>query len=298
MTPISLESLNSEEAGTSISTRITTSPRRWLFQESLALLHPGQVISDLLEKDFAFVADYDHNKDKAMFVDDPNRPPYGPFTWNKSYQYTIQQYNFKSEHKPFICFEPGNEMFIRHNSLKSYHKAGGCNHFPVGQARCDGRTTRMADRPSHCSGFPISDPVINEDGDRYYWCGLYGMNSMDIDQLIQLGRSWAYAPGLSDINSKFVSHGFDRSRKCYQLQNRTEKSNPIEFTLNGSKDSPVMNPAFYIKNWNAEGAKIFVNGNEFKKCEVGVNQRLDGTDLAVFIWIENESRMSVTIHPE
>ena len=59
-----------------------------------------------------------------------------------------------------------------------------------------------------------------------------------------------------------------------------------------------MNPAFYIKNWNAEGAKIFVNGKEFKKCEVGVNQRLDGTDLAVFIWIENESRMSVTIHPE
>jgi len=28
------------------------------FQESLALLHPGQKVSDLLEKDYAYVADY------------------------------------------------------------------------------------------------------------------------------------------------------------------------------------------------------------------------------------------------
>ncbi|MCP4453398.1 MAG: LamG domain-containing protein, partial [Planctomycetes bacterium] len=102
------------------------------FQESLALLHPGQSISDLLETDFASVADYDNNTGFAKFVDDPSKPPYGPFNWDNKHAYTIQRYNFKSEHKPFICFEPGNSMVIRHNSLKSYDKAGGCNHFPVG----------------------------------------------------------------------------------------------------------------------------------------------------------------------
>lgn len=267
------------------------------FQETLALLHPGQKVSDLLEKDLAIVADYNNNKSKMMFVDDPNRPPYGPFSWDKSDPYTIQQYNFKSENKPFICFEPGNKMFLKHSSISSYDKARGCNHFPVGQARCDGRTTRMSDRPSHCTSFPISDPVIHEDGDRYYWCGLYGMNTMDIDQLVQFGRSWAYAPELSITGSGAVSHGFDRSRKCYQLQNKTEKSNTIEFTVSGSKDSPIINPAFYIKNWNAEGAEVSVNGEEWKDSEIGIHHKLEGTNLVIFLWIKSDSKISVRIVP-
>ena len=268
------------------------------FQESLALLHPGQVISQLLEKDFAYVADYDNNTGTVKFVDEPNSPPYGPFSWDKTYSYTVQQYNFKSEHKPFICFEPGNIMFIRHNSLTSYHKAGGCNHFPVGQARCDGRTTRMADRPSHCSGFPISDPVIHEQGDRYYWSGLYGMNSMDLTTLIQFGRSWAYAAELSLKSHDIITHGYDRSRRCYQLENSTGKSNPVEFTILASEGSPLVNPAFKIKNWYAESARVLVNGKEFKECEIGINHRLTGTDLIVFFWLEENSSVNISIIPE
>jgi hypothetical protein len=268
------------------------------FQESLALLHPGQVISGLLEKEFAFMADYSGNTDKAMFVENPNQPPYGPFSWDKSETYTIQQYNFKSEHKPFICFEPGNKMFIRHNGLKSYDKAGGCNHFPVGQARCDGRTTRMADRPSHCSGFPISDPVIHEDGDRFYWCGLYGMKDMDIHRIVRFGRSWAYAPELIPAGPETESRGFDRSRRCYQLLNKGDKPASLEFTLQGSRDNPVVNPAFYIKNWNTEGARVIVDGREIRDCEIGITHKLEGTDLIVFLWLEAGTPTSIRISPE
>jgi len=268
------------------------------FQESLALLHPGQVISGLLEKEFAYVADYSGNTDKAMFVENPNQPPYGPFSWDKSETYTIQQYNFKSEHKPFICFEPGNKMFIRHNGLKSYDKAGGCNHFPVGQARCDGRTTRMADRPSHCSGFPISDPVIHEDGDRFYWCGLYGMKDMDIHRIVRFGRSWAYAPELFPAGPETESSGFDRSRRCYQLLKKGDKRASLEFTLQGSRDNPVVNPAFYIKNWNTEGARVIVNGREIRDCETGITHKLEGTDLVVFLWLEADTPTRIRILPE
>jgi hypothetical protein len=251
-----------------------------------------------LEKDFAYVADYDNNTSTARFVEDPNRPPYGPFSWDKSYPYTIQQYQFKSKHKPFICFEPKNTMFIKHNGLKSYHRAGGCNHFPVGQARCDGRTTRMADRPSHCSGFPISDPVIHEEGDRYYWSGFYGMNDMELNHLVQLGRSWIYAPELSITSSETVSNGYDRSRRCYRFQNRSDKPIDLEFTIHGSKNSPVMNPAFHIKNWNAESARVLVNGKEFRKCEFGFIHQLGGTDLVVFMWMETNSKIQINIIPE
>jgi hypothetical protein len=243
------------------------------------------------------VADYDGNTAEMLFVEDPNRAPYGPFSWDNGRPFTIQQYNFKSENKPFICFEPGNIMHLRHNSLSSYDRARGCNHFPVGQARCDGRTTRMADRPSHCTSFPISDPVIHEDGDRYYWCGLYGMNTMDVDRLIRFGRSWAFAPELTVTGSGAVSHGYDRSRRCYRLLNPKNEIAPVAFTIAGSGDSPVVNPAVIIQGWNAEGARVFVNGQEWEDCEIGLFHKLDGTDLTLFLWLESDSRIDVRVVP-
>ncbi|MCK7540092.1 MAG: hypothetical protein MZV63_58895 [Marinilabiliales bacterium] len=166
------------------------------FQETLALLHPGQTVADLLEKDYVTVADYAGKTAKVSHVENPNVAPYGPFSWDVSQPYTVQQYQFKSLNKPFICFEPGNQMFLRFERLEEYGRASGCNHFPVGQARCDGRTTLTSDKPSHCSSFPISDPVIHEKDDREYWAGLYGMTDWTVPQVVAFGRSWAYAPEL------------------------------------------------------------------------------------------------------
>jgi len=265
-------------------------------QETLALLHPGQIVSDLLEKELAFVADYENNRSKVLFVEDPNSPPYGPFSWNDKHTYTIQRYNFKSQNKPFICFEPGNTMYIRHSGLGSYERARGCNHFPVGQARCDGRTTRMSDRPSHATSFPISDPVVHEERDRLYWNGLYGMNSMDMDQLIRFGRSWAYAPELRINGNNAVSEGYDRSRRCYQITKQDD--GPVSFTVAAGNKTPLINPAFYVKNWTHSGAKIEVNGKAFDTCEIGIQRELGSTDLIVFIWIEAEQTMDFCIIPD
>jgi hypothetical protein len=268
------------------------------FQETLALIHPGQKISDLLEKDFALVGDYEGNRGKQSFVEDPNVPPYGPFSWDKNHDFTIQQYGFKSEHKPFICFEPGNKMFLRNGRLASYDRAGGCNQFPVGQSRCDGRTSRMADRPSHATSFPISDPVIHEKGDRYYWNGLYGMNDMDMSDLTEFGRSWAYAPEVSVDGSGFVSEGYDKSERCYQFKNSKGKPGSLRFTLSGSRDTPVRNPAFYIRNWNADGATVLVDGREPGDSRIGIHHELDGTDLVVFLRKKSNSTVTVSVNPE
>ncbi|MBW1903564.1 MAG: LamG domain-containing protein, partial [Deltaproteobacteria bacterium] len=158
-------------------------------QESLPLLHPGQVESDLLHKDYVHVADYDGNINPVSYVENPEK-----MDREFAKDYTVQQYNFRSENKPFICFEPGNRMLVRWNRLDRYNSHSGCNHFPVGQARCDGRTSTTSDRPSHCDSFPISYPVIHEKGDRYFWNGLYGINGMDMEEVVELGRSWAFAP--------------------------------------------------------------------------------------------------------
>jgi hypothetical protein len=260
-----------------------TTGRAVQYQESLPLLHPGQLREEMLEKNYANVADYSFN---IRTVSEDLRKQ--PSDWPRNN--TVQQFNFKSENKPFICFEPGNRMSVRWIDL-------GYNHFPVGQARCDGRPIKVLDRPSHITSSPISNPVIHESGNRQYWNGLYGMNNLNMTELINFGRSWSYPAELALAGSQFKSNGYNTSQRCYQIDNQLNKAGKVEFTLNGSKDSPIINPAIFVKNWNSNGAKILVNGKEYKACRIGINHQLDGDDLVLYLPIKENTPLKISILP-
>ena len=251
------------------------------YQESLPLTQPGQRSEDVVENDYVHVSDYEYNT-KAVSVD-PGRQH---DDWTD--KYTIQQFNFKSKNKPFICFEPGNNMWVRWIN-------GGYNHFPVNQARSDGRWAKTTDRPTHFMSSPCSDPVIHENGNRLYWMGLYGMNGMSMKELVTFSRTWAYAPELLLKGNGSISRGYDKTQRCYQLENNKPSAVPIEFILKGSKSSPVINPAIIVKNWNSTGAKIFVNGIENKNSKVGINHKLDGDDLVIYIPLNEDVPVIITI---
>ncbi len=268
------------------------------FQETLALLHPGQIVSDLLERDYVAVADYDGKTAKVSFVENPGAPPYGPFSWDVSHPYTVQQYQFKSRHKPFICFEPGNKMFLRFENLASYGRASGCNHFPVGQAPCDGRTTLTSDRPSHCSSFPISDPVIHEKDGREYWAGLYGMADWTVPQVVAFGRAWAYPAGIDVTDPDIRSEGYDRSERCYQLVNAAGKPKAFEVRLTADASSPVIHPALRIQGWNGGTPRIILNGRDFPEARLGLDRRLEGDNLIIFLPVESRTPLTIRILPD
>ena len=251
------------------------------YQESLPLTQPGERSEDVVENDYVHVSDYDYNT-KAVSVDRARQPD------NSIDKYTIQQFNFRSKNKPFICFEPGNNMWVRWID-------GGYNHFPVNQARSDGRWAKTTDRPTHFMSSPCSDPVIHENGNRLYWMGLYGMNGMSMNEVVTFGRSWAYAPELLLKGNGCISRGYDKTQRCYQLENNKPYAGSIELTLKGSKGSPVINPAIMVKNWNQAGAKILVNGKENKNCKVGINHQLDGDDLVLFISLTEAAPVIITI---
>jgi len=253
------------------------------YQESLPLMQPGQLKEEILHKEYVSIADYDFNS-RTVPEDLRKQPP----DWPRNY--TVQQLNFKSDNKPFICFEPGNRMSVRWIDL-------GYNHFPVAQARCDGRWIKMLDRPSHVTSSPISDPVIHESGNRQYWNGLYGMNNMSLTELIRFGRSWSYAAEMSIPGRDFESRGYDKSQRCYQIERIGSKAGKAEIVLKGSKDSPAINPAIYVKNWNLNGARILVNGKESKNCRVGISPKLEGTDLVIFIFVNETAPLNITIMP-
>lgn len=258
------------------------------FQESLPLNHPGQKMSDLLEQDYAYVSDYNGKLGVEKFMKNTIRTD----LYNG---YTIQRYNLKSKNKPFICFEPGNNMELRNAAIESYNRYGVCDHFPVGQARCDGRTSIMGDKPTSSMGFPISYPIVHKNDSRSYWCGLYGMNEMDMGQLLLLGRSWAYPAELTNLTSGIVNNGYDYGERCYKLENKLGDTNKqIDFQLNGNKDNPIINPIIYIKNWSND-VEILLNGKKNKKIYSGLKENLDGSDLILFIPYKSSTTTNISI---
>jgi len=253
------------------------------FQESIPLTQPGQSTEDLLENNNVNVADYNYNT-RSVSVDPGTKSD----DWTG--KYTVQQYNFKSQNKPFICFEPENHMWVR-------WIGGGYNHWPVNQARSDGRWAKTTDRPTSIMSSPCSNPLIHEKGNRLYWIGLYGMNSLNMNELVSFGRSWAYAPELILESNEYKAKGYDRAERCYYLENNRPDAGPVKLILNGSKDSPVINPSIIVKNWKSNGAKIFVNGKENNNSKVGINHQLEGDDLVIFISLKEEVPVKITIIP-
>ena len=253
------------------------------FQESLPILQPGQKQEDMLDKDYVNVADYEGHQ-RSVSIELRERPP----DWPRNL--TIQQFNFKSENKPFICFEPGNRMSVRWIKM-------GYNHYPVGQARCDGRWAAMQDRPSHIVSSPISGPVIHDDGTRKHWCGLYGMNNMSMDELVDFGRSWSYPANLSVKGEGFVSDGYDNSQRCYKITNTASSSRQVELTLQGSNDSPVINPAIVIENWNSDKATVQVEGDKKASYRIGINHELSGDKLVIFVFMHQTKPVKLTVSP-
>ena len=258
-----------------------TTGRALQLQESIPLTQPGQHSEDVIENDYVNVADYNYNI-RTVSVDQRRQPA----DWTG--KYTVQQFNFKSEIKPFICFEPGNHMWVR-------WIGGGYNHWPVNQARSDGRWAWTSDRPTSFMSSPCSDPLIHENGNRLYWIGLYGMNIMSMNELVNFGRSWAYAPELALTGNSCISKDYDRSERCYQLEKNKSEAGPIKLILKGSKDSPVINPAIIVKNWNSTAAKILVNGKLNEDSKVGINRQLHGDDLVIYIPLKEMVPVKITI---
>jgi len=268
------------------------------FQESLPFTGPGQLQSDVINEDFAFVGNFKGQSEVLRFIKNPKEKELPE-------DLTMQIYNLKSKYKPFIIFEPGNDMhYVRDLRLgpRGLDVPGNCNHWPVGQMPCDGRTAQAPDRPTHFLGFPISDPPVHQADGRSWWNGLYGMTDKSIEALAVLGRSWAKAPKFECISDGFLCEGYDVSERAYKLTRKNaDGETPLELKLLASEESPVFDPAFVIKGWGDDDAALRINGKPVergKNFRLGHCYRLDSTDLVVWVKIESTEPVRITLTPQ
>jgi len=66
--------------------------------------------------------------------------------------------------------------------------------------------------------------------------------------------------------------------------------------LNGGPNSPIVNPAFVIKNWGSSEIEVTVNGTKKeidKNLRIGYKNTLQSQDI--IIWMKNDSDDNLNI---
>jgi hypothetical protein len=221
-----------------------------------------------------------------------------PFT-NDLPNANINIVNFKSKSKPFYIYEPGTRVIPYGgglNEIRDYSKFPTWNHWPVGQAPSDGRYAYFTDRVAS-SAVTSPEPAVEVDEDgTSHGRFIMGLTNQPIEKLAPIARSWLQPPELEVINKAYVSEGYSRDQRAFILSKTSTGAETLEFEIAASEDSPVVNPAFVIKNWGDSDAELRIDG---RKIEGGRDFRfshrytLEGSDLIV--WIKAEATRPIKL---
>lgn len=216
----------------------------------------------------------------------------------------IQVMNLKSKQRHFVIGEAGARWEpFQFGALEGFSTMPCWNHWPVAQLPNDGRVAPAPDRPSStCLGtlFPVKHKT--DQPDLMIGRNLYGMTDKPAKELARLGRSWNSPAELKVTAGPFESLGYDKNQRAYILAgNPSSPAAILDITLAGSAESPILNPAFVVKNWGSLAPKLAVDGEDLPRgraFRVGHRQTLDGTDLIIWIKTETQSSLSLRLEPQ
>jgi hypothetical protein len=124
------------------------------------------------------------------------------------------------------------------------------------------------------------------------------MTDWTVPEVVAFGRSWALPAELVLTDPIIRSEGYDRGERCYQLVNTAGKPKAFEVRLMAESSSPAIHPVLRIRGWNGEKPRVRLNGKDYPDARVGLDRRLEGDDLIVFLPVEARSPFTVRITPD
>ena len=120
---------------------------------------------------------------------------------------------------------------------------------------------------------------------------LHGLTTKSAADLVPLAKSWLSAPGIEAGGAGFESQGYDPTQRAYVIVRQESKAAPqLQLSLLGTSESPILNPAFVIKNWGDAEPKLRIDGKPVLRgpaFRYGFVSTLDGSDLVA--WLQMES---------
>lgn len=271
----------------------------WIeYQEGIVVNQPGTIPEDNMNYDAVSFANLKGESKTYEWTKDG-----GPSLRNPPEEPCIQVINFKNPYKPFTVVNPDGVRIKVYGGHGHGSYFNWWNHWPVAQEKSDTTEATSADRPSHSSLTHIEWKQYSQDGISRTWIMLNGMTNKPAGELAPLGKSWLYAPELKlkKDGAKFVSEGYDQTQRAWVLVCRkSSEPSRLRFELAAGKDSPVMNPAFVIKNWGPADAWLKVNGKKIpqgRDYRLGHRRTVTSSDLIVWFKAESTEPVNVVLSP-
>lgn len=119
---------------------------------------------------------------------------------------------------------------------------------------------------------------------------IMGLTNQPLEMLALLARSWLRAPDLKNVSRAFINEGYSKQQRAYILHKAVDKPLSLEMEVAASKDSPIVNPAFVVKNWGDANVELKIDQTAIqhsKNFRYGHQVTTEGIDLTV--WIKRES---------
>jgi hypothetical protein len=274
------------------------------WHETIVIHAPGERPEDNINLDALTIANMRGETATYKWEEKPFRlfeKPHGPEKVDRPENPNIQWVNLKSTWKPFQIVPPKNARFDIYNAEKTNFTFECWNHWPVGQILSSGRPCVAADRVSHTSLSHIYwDPYRSTDHTMSKLL-LAGLTTKSPAELLPLANSWISPPGLEVAGEGFRSDGYDPAQRAFVVtRDAVAVPAALDLTFQASDDSPLVNPAVVIRNWSGKNVQIMIDGKAVaagKDLRMGFVEKLDATDLVVFIQAQSNKPMKVRVAP-
>jgi len=269
------------------------------FQESIVLIPAGETPEDSIHFDALTFANL--KGDERTYSWQPKTEkglalPKGPEHFPEPVGAVIQWVNLKSTWKPFQVAWGDPVTFDAYNGEKSISAFEWWNHWPVAQIPSSGRPALAADRPGHTSVSHIYWPLFEQDKQHIGRILMTGLTTLKATQLVPLAESWR-TPATATV-SNGATIRYEAAQRAYEISG--VKPGTFSVTLHGSKQNPILNPAFVVDGWQGTATISVKAGSEDLPSEVktGYIKDLEQTKLIAFLPITSEQDVTITIRSD
>lgn len=172
------------------------------------------------------------------------------------------------------------------------------DHWPVSYLKSHTKVATSAERPSHTSLSHIRWNPYSETDNSRTWIMMHGMTNWGDDHLVRLAASWIYPAMLRLIDGNFINEGYDKSQRAYVLT-AADEAGVLTFELMAEENSPIVNPAFLIKNWGGSDINLKINDQVVEKGDnfrYGHITHENGTDLIVWIKLKSDKPVKILFY--
>ena len=234
-------------------------------------------------------------------------PPDAPHGVTGPADPNIQIVNIKSDWKPFQIVSPQGAHADIYNNEDTYFEFECWNHWPVAQIASSDRPCVSDDRASHSSLSHLYWNLYAHDDATATKILMDGLTQKSPAELLPLAKSWLTPPTVDVQSTAYRSAGYDPTQRAFVIEKIAAAGKSVAaapvlliLTLAASNGSPLVDPAFVIRNWGDAGARIRIDGRTATpspSLRVGHEAHLEGTDLVLYLEREATQPLRLEIQP-